>query len=470
MKYWMRKWRISILSCLILIAACGTGLIALNKDKETATQPVINQIRLQVNEIMLLLSQSHERIADTEIQAMLRKMADKQQLSILYAGLDGQVLFSSNITQSTQKLNLDTDIHYDLYYAKANDNTYRIAFPVVDEDELLQVGNAVFTVPSNAVFAEKGNRRAEALLAAMILIVCITILLAIWMERKVKRDIIAPIHQLKNYSEGILKGDYSQLVLSSDIEEISDVNAMFDQMRLEIMTHSQQRDEQEQAQKELVTSISHEIKTPLATVKAYIEAIQEGVCEDMSSVMDYLEVMHTNTEKMARLTEDLLLHAMKELGQISVTLTEQYSRDVLEPIMKQMAHYVRASGVQFEGPKDIPNVLLGLDAQRLEQVISNLISNALKHTEPGDRIKVQVGLVEGHLEITIADTGRGIHPADMPFIFDRYFRGNLNSAPKRQGSGLGLSICKHIIEAHRGSISFQSAQDRGTVFYCRIPL
>jgi signal transduction histidine kinase len=186
--------------------------------------------------------------------------------------------------------------------------------------------------------------------------------------------------------------------------------------------------------------------------------------------MEYVEVMHTNTDKMTRLTEDLLLHALKELGQISVTLTEQYSRELMDKIIQPIGHYVRTFGVTFVEPSDIPDVLILADANRLEQVISNLVANALKHTSEGDSISVDIVVEQGHLKITIADTGKGMLPQDMPFVFDRYFKGKLNTNRQNEGSGLGLSICKHIVEAHHGTISFKSIQGEGTVFHFTIPL
>ncbi|WP_053372630.1 sensor histidine kinase [Paenibacillus sp. FJAT-27812] len=245
---------------------------------------------------------------------------------------------------------------------------------------------------------------------------------------------------------------------------------MFDQMRLEIMFLSEQQAEHEKAQKELITNISHDLKTPLTTVKAYIDAILEGICPNMESVMGYVEIMQTNTDKMARLVEDLLLHALKELGQISIQLTEQYSQNVLSTIIKPISHYVRSTGVAFIEPPEIANVLIQVDANRLEQVISNLVANALKHTTAGDSIRMSVELEGGSLKLTIADTGKGILPQDMPFIFERYFKGQQSTKPHQEGNGLGLSICKHIIEAHKGSISFKSIKDQGTVFSFFIPI
>jgi signal transduction histidine kinase len=301
----------------------------------------------------------------------------------------------------------------------------------------------------------------------MLLVLCWLVFI---IRKKISNDVIHPIQHLKNHSEAILKGDYQQQVTYKVMDEIGEMYAMFEQMRLDIIHHSGRRDQQEHAQKELISNISHELKTPLTTVKAYLEAIREGVCSDMSSVMEYVEVMHNNTEKMTRLTEDLLLHALKELGQISVTLTEQYSRDILSDILEPIGHYVTRTGVTFIQPEQIPNVLVSADAQRLEQVISNLITNALKHTSPGDSISVTIEVDQRHLNIAIADTGTGILAKDMPFVFDRYFQGNSNAAIHHVGSGLGLSICKHIIEAHHGSITFKSVHGQGTTFHCMIPL
>jgi signal transduction histidine kinase len=244
-------------------------------------------------------------------------------------------------------------------------------------------------------------------------------------------------------------------------------------MRLEIMHLSLQRMKQEKAQKELISNISHDLRTPLTAVKAYIDAIRDGVCPDMETIMEYVEVMQTNTNKMAGLVEDLLIHALRDLGEISVNPREQYSKNVLLPILKPIGHYVRTTGITFRESSDIPNVLINVDATRLEQVISNLVSNALKHTLPGDTISIIIELESEQLKITISDTGEGILPQDMPFIFERYFRRHMDAGHTeflQEGTGLGLSICKTIIEAHGGSISFKSKRGEGTVFYVTLPL
>lgn len=470
---WLRRWFIVVFSCLVIIVGCGAVFLWDNhrSESEYNSQYVINNIRTQVSDMMLYLEKfNHEIDEDPKIQKALQIMSKDHQVSLVYAKLDGKILFNSAPTSSIDHIDLKSSVHYDLYHAKVDKDTYSIAFPVIDEVSQAQVGNAIFVLPLSTVFIEKSHATSLfifILMTSVLLILCVLLFL---LRKKFKRDIIQPIHHLKDYSEAIVKGNYEQKATYASLDEIGEVYAMFDQMRMEVLHHSLQRDEQQQAQKELISNISHEIKTPLTTLKAYIEAIREGVCPDMSAVMEYVEVMHTNTDKMTRLTEDLLLHALKELGQISVTLTEQYSRDIMLKILQPIGHYVETVGVSFVEPSDIPDVLILADANRLEQVISNLIANALKHTSEGDCISVDIVVEQGHLKITIADTGKGMLPQDMPFVFDRYFKGKLNANPRNEGSGLGLSICKHIVEAHHGTISFKSEQGQGTVFHCMIPL
>ncbi|MNW62075.1 Adaptive-response sensory-kinase SasA [compost metagenome] len=117
-------------------------------------------------------------------------------------------------------------------------------------------------------------------------------------------------------------------------------------------------------------------------------------------------------------------------------------------------------------------MLVAIDPIRIEQVISNLVANALKHTAPGDTIRIATELESGYLKVTIADSGQGIRVQDMPFVFQRYFRGQASHADQRvqEGTGLGLSICQSIIEAHGGRISFTSKEGEGTTFRFYLPI
>ncbi|MCM3042056.1 HAMP domain-containing histidine kinase [Paenibacillus motobuensis] len=473
LQVWIRRWMIAVWIGLLMIAICSVGFLWNEhlQGQSEDSRYVINRARLQVSGIMQYLEQHGQEVAGSaEVRNKLLVMSKESRVSFIYTGLDGRVLFNASSDTALQQIDVRTGLHYDLYQARTDQDQYRIAFPVVDEAAQAQVGNAIFTLPAEDVFVPKTNVALyllSAIIAVIVVILCILLLL---LRRKIRQDVLIPVRQLKDYSEAILKGNYEPKATYDQMDELGEVHTMFEQMRMEIQHLSRRREEQEQAQKELISNISHDLKTPLATLKAYIEAMREGVCPDMDTVMEYAGVMYNNTEKMARLTEDLLLHALKELGQISVTPKERYSKELLQSILQPIAHYVRTTGVHFIEPTDIPDVLIHVDGHRLEQVVSNLITNALKHTEPGDMISVNTELEQGQFKVTIADTGRGILPQDMPFVFERYFQGKADRVSVIEGSGLGLSICKYIIEAHHGTISFRSMQGQGTTFYCLIPL
>ncbi|MGM0882927.1 MAG: HAMP domain-containing sensor histidine kinase [Bacillota bacterium] len=472
---WSKKWLTAVLLLLVFLTGSSTYLLlyCISNKNEPSSSFVINQVRLAVNPLMVYLEQNSDRIGTEEVQAELKRLAGSNEIHLVYAQLDGTVSFNSAVSSQLWEGNANRSLHYDLYSAKQEEGLFKIAFPVIDETSQLQVGNAIFFLPEDRVFLPKSYNRPIISFLVIVFSSLLLVILLISMRYKIKHHFISPVHQLKHHAEAILKGNYEEKTTYASINELGDLYAMFDLMRMEIMHLSMQRIKQEKAQKELITNISHEIKTPITTVKAYIDAILEGVSSDTETMLEYVEIMRSHTDKMARLVEDLLLHALQDLGQINVEPREQYSQEVLDKILNPIGHYVRTNGLVYIEPKEIPNVLIPIDAVRIEQVISNLVSNALKHSSPGDSIRIETELDSRKLRFTIADTGRGILPQDMPFIFERYFRGHADTDSKafaQAGTGLGLSICKTIIEAHGGTISFTSKQGQGTTFHFTLPL
>ncbi|MGG4146388.1 ATP-binding protein [Paenibacillus algorifonticola] len=481
----LHRWLLAVISCLIIMAGCGACLLWLHlkPEQQAGEKYVINQVRLQVNDLVLYLNQNVDQLAqNAAAQEKLRMMSAARGISLIYVQLDGTAVFDSALPpiaapthSSLRKINLHTSLHYDLYNAKLEVDQFKIAFPIISERSEAQVGNAIFTLPENRIFPKASHTLPISLLAAMLVLFILAVLLLLWMSYKLKHHYIAPVHELKQHAETLLKGYYTEKIHYHRSDELGELFAMFDQMRLEMLHLGQQRMKQEKAQKELISNLSHDIKTPLTTVKAYIDAIQDGVCSDPDTMMEYMEVMQTNTNKMARLIDDLLIHALQELGEITVQPVEQYSRQALLPMFKPLGHMVRTSGVIFEQSPDIPDVLISIDQARIEQVLANIVANALKATSPGDTIRIETELSASkeQLMIKIADTGRGIRPQDMPFVFDRSFRGRMDTsgdAAAPEGTGLGLAICKNIVEAHGGSIAFKSKNGSGTVFHFTIPL
>lgn len=359
---WLKKWLLAVMICLLIIAGCGTYLLydKIKSENESDSKYVINQVRLQVNSIMLYLEQNSEGLHPNLIlQNSLQKLSKESDVRLIVAQLDGTVIFNSAMPLTTQKIDLKTSLHYDLYSSRVEGNYYKIAFPIVNETNQIQIGNAIFTMPASKVFVSRSYVMPLSCFVVMIIIILMLVILLFQIRKKIKYHVIQPIRNLKQHSEAILKGNYEQKVdFYGRTDEIGALYTMFDQMRLEIMHLSLHRDKQEKAQKELISNISHDLKTPITTVKAYTDAIIEGVCSDTDTVMEYVEVIQINIDKMARLVEDLLLHALQDLGEISITLREQYSKTIFSNILKPIGHYIRTSGIVFNEPHHIPNVLI----------------------------------------------------------------------------------------------------------------
>ncbi|WP_433747489.1 sensor histidine kinase [Paenibacillus amylolyticus] len=475
---WSKRWLLTTLGLLIIIVSSILALsMMLLQDRNSGESNLsLNQVRLKVNPILLALEQNHQHLNEQTIREDIRSAARETGVLLTYLNLDGNVILSSDPTSEETQVNLRSSLHYDLHHAAGQtadgNESLDIAFPVMDGPVGSQIGNAIFSFPQAMVTAQRPITFQVILISVLLLLSLILSLFLVWMKRKLNKHLLSPIHQLKLHAESILKGNYEEKIQYNQINELGEVFAMFDLMRTEIKHMNDLRIQQEQAQKELITNISHDIKTPITTIKAYIEAIEEGLCNDQETLMEYMEVMRTHTDKTARLVEDLLVHALQELGQISVETREMYSGPVLEAMLKPIEHVVLTKGLIYKGPNCIPNVLIAIDPTRIEQVISNLAANALKHTAQGDTIRIDTELESGHLKVTITDSGQGIRVQDMPFVFQRYFRGQASHAEQhvQGGTGLGLSICQNIIETHGGHISFTSEEGQGTTFRFYLPI
>lgn len=523
---WFNKWFFQVALCLLALSAClgYMGYRVARQDANVLPAPTVNEARVKASEIMALLEERHSELANNggsagsgkstknsdsggdgsangaagsggaersgpdafpsdsgaAMRRTLSAWAATNGIRIQYIGLDGAVQFDSSSADSSlpddqgpARIDLKHALHYDLYAAKTEPGSYRLAFPVVDPSTHMQVGNALFVLPAALLSHPQPlliPRTLQALVAILLLLLA---LLLLQLRRTIRHRLLQPITGIKQLGETILEGNYSQKAAYTKPDEIGEVYAVFDQVRERLMAQSEEADAAGRAQKELITNLSHDLKTPLATVKAYVEAIQAGVCPDLPAVMAYMDVVQAQTNKMALLIEDLLVHALRDLGQISVEPVEQYSKRLFEVILEPIGHYIQTTGVVYQPPTAIPDVLIRADATRLEQLISNLIANALKHTGEGDFIRIAIEQQQDVLQVTVADSGEGISPQDMPFIFERYYQGqaHISYAKKlKEGSGLGLSICKHIVEAHQGFISFRSSKEQGTAFYFTLPL
>jgi signal transduction histidine kinase len=215
----------------------------------------------------------------------------------------------------------------------------------------------------------------------------------------------------------------------------------------------------------LFASLSHDLKTPLASIYNYAESIRYGVVKEPSDIEKYTDIIIKKSKELTKAIEDILAHVQTQMRQMSIKKEELYTKPFFEKLLVETAVDVTAKGLTLEScylNQEIPNILINADPVRLAQVFQNIIGNSLKYTPSGGRITVSVVAVQNELRVSVEDNGSGIRSEDVPFVFEAFFRGEKSRDPNVSGSGLGLSIAKYIVEEHGGKITCESVFGEGT--------
>jgi two-component system phosphate regulon sensor histidine kinase PhoR len=225
----------------------------------------------------------------------------------------------------------------------------------------------------------------------------------------------------------------------------------------------------ERVRKDFVANVSHELRTPLTSIKGYVEALLDGAKDDPERNAEFLDVLKKHTDRLNNIVSDLLTLAQIESGQTGLQYQTIGLSDLIEravSMLKPMADRKRQRLSMFIGA-DLP-VIKG-DPEKLTQVLTNLIDNAIKYTPEKGSVSVEAGPVGDGLEVTVSDNGLGIPPKDVSRIFERFFRVDRARSRDLGGTGLGLSIVKHIVESHGGSVRVESEPGKGSRFIVFLP-
>jgi two-component system phosphate regulon sensor histidine kinase PhoR len=228
----------------------------------------------------------------------------------------------------------------------------------------------------------------------------------------------------------------------------------------------------EAVRREFVANVSHELRTPLAAIKGYAETLLDGALEDdPDHRRGFVEVIHHNADRLARITEDLLALSTVEASGFRLQSSRVHISDAIEevlPVIKEPAAK-KGQTIEVSVPPDLPHVLA--DTERINQVLVNLLNNAIKFTPEGGRITISVRVVPGSsmIEVAVSDNGVGIPRKDLPRIFERFYRVDKARSRELGGTGLGLAIVKHIVEAHGGKVWVESTLGQGSTFTFTLP-
>lgn len=268
-----------------------------------------------------------------------------------------------------------------------------------------------------------------------------------------------PLGQMFNAIDAIAEGDLSVRVPENKSDMFSELVSRFNKMVSELERSDQQR-------RNLTSDIAHELRTPLHIIQGNLEGVIDGVYEPTS---EHINNTLDETKLLARLVNDLQTLSLAETGQLPLHPTRFLLADLIHDLTTSFSAQATSLGIDLKTSIADSSQELTADYDRLNQVLSNLISNALRHTPKDGSISLITQSIENGIRIEVKDTGSGIPAEDIPFIFDRFWRGD-KSRTGRTNSGLGLAIAKQLIQAHGGAIEAESEVGKGTRFIVEIPV
>jgi len=251
--------------------------------------------------------------------------------------------------------------------------------------------------------------------------------------------------------------------------EIDSLAQTFNEMSRQLQETADKQKELETLRRNLIAWVGHDLRTPLASIRAIVEALADGVVEDPATVERYLQTAQGQIRSLSSLIDDLFELAQLEAGGLRLDAGLNSIADLISDSLESFSVPAARQNVTLTGMVEPGIDLICMDTQKIGRVLTNLMGNALRHTPAGGTVSVHAVTEAGKVRVEVCDTGSGISAEDMPYIFERFYRGEKSRSRATGGAGLGLAIAKGIIEAHGGAIGVENT-GQGARFYFLLAL
>ena len=264
-------------------------------------------------------------------------------------------------------------------------------------------------------------------------------------------------------------GDLSARVPVSGKDEVATLSTSFNKMAEQLQVAAEKQKEVERLRSDLIAWVGHDLQTPLASMRAILEALADGMVDDPQTAQRYLKIAQRDIRSLSILIDDLFQMAQLDAGGLKLDLAPNSLSDLISDTLESFSELAARQSVNLAGAVDAGVDPVRMDAARIGRVLNNLVGNALRHTPAGGKVEVHACRRGQRVEVDVFDTGDGIQAEDLPHIFEQFYRGEKSRSRATGGAGLGLAITRGIVQAHGGDIQVESEPGKGTRFFFSLP-
>ena len=303
----------------------------------------------------------------------------------------------------------------------------------------------------------------DLFLSAFIILIFTALAIGLWLYR----SIATPLVKLKKATQNIKEGNLDFVLDVEGNDEFSQLCQDFEEMRRRLKESTEEKNLIEKENKELISNISHDLKTPITAVKGYVEGIMDGVADTPEKMDRYVRTIYNKTNEMDHLINELTFYSKIDTNRIPYTFSKLNVEDYFSDCAEEVGLELETKGIELVYANYVENdVVVIADGEQIRRVIHNIIGNAIKYMDKKRGIiQIRVKDVGDFIQVEIEDNGTGIGAKDLPYIFDRFYRTDISRNSSKGGSGIGLSIVKKILEDHGGKVWATSREGIGTIMY-----
>lgn len=451
----IKRWNL-ITAILIIIFLIAGFFVSLHNYKNLDFTVYINNVRVKL---------------EKEREVIEQGIYPESKYPYIVFDTSGNVLFSTEEfkQKSGDTVIVDEMLQMDKSFASQYQGYQKCSLVLNNKNTC--VGFVVYLLPNHYVVYDLYSKNAVLIFLPIGTCMIASIVLLLVRTIYCNKRILKPLQKISSSSQAIIAGNYDVEVLrvyndKLQSNEIGDLTYSFELMRDELKAKQISEQRIRKSQQELISCISHDLRTPISTIQAYSEGIRDGIASTDKERQEYVSIIINKTNLLEGMITELLEYSNTQLNQMDIQRREVYFQSYIKEITRELRIYIEQRNIKFEYSYPQEDFIISIDQKRITEVLYNLIENSMKYMDSSDGfIQFKAKRENDIVSIHIIDNGIGISAEDIPYVFDKFYRAEKSRSSNVPGSGLGLSICKYIISQHDGEIFCRSGKSNGSEFW-----